>query len=286
VRGGRHHQRRHRSAHRRAGAGRSGHQPRHRSRTHRPAGEDPAAGLSSERPLRHSASRHRQRGGLPRHLHQLQRHDIHRSRGRGVHAERVERRRHRGPRRLRLADVGPPVFVRDWREMSDKYTDPALLRGLTQSRIGRRGLLSAATASAAALGLAACGVKGKAKGTASAAPDAVAKYWAGKTSTGHVNFANWPLYMDPKKPELAQFTKDTGVTVTYKEVINDLASWFAKVQPQLSAGQSIGYDIMVITNGSQFKDFVQLGLFAPLDHSKLPNYAANAAPKYKEEAFD
>jgi spermidine/putrescine transport system substrate-binding protein len=170
--------------------------------------------------------------------------------------------------------------------MSDKYTDPALLRGLTQRRIGRRGLLSAATASAAALGLAACGVKGKAKGTASAAPDAVAKYWAGKTSTGHVNFANWPLYMDPKKPELAQFTKDTGVTVTYKEVINDLASWFAKVQPQLSAGQSIGYDIMVITNGSQFKDFVQLGLFAPLDHSKLPNYAANAAPKYKEEAFD
>ncbi len=170
--------------------------------------------------------------------------------------------------------------------MSNKNTDPALLRGLTQRRIGRRGLLTAATASAAVAGLAACGVKGKATGTASAAPDAVAKYWAGKTGTGHINFANWPLYMDPKKPELAQFTKETGITVTYKEVINDLAAWFAKVQPQLSAGQSIGYDIMVITNGSQFKDFVQLGLYAPLDHSRLPNFEANAAQKYKEESFD
>src|ERR687890_809439 len=60
----------------------------------------------------------------------------------------------------------------------------------------------------------------------------------------------------------------------------------AKVRPQLAAGQSIGYDLMVITNGIQFKQFKDSNFLAPLDPAKLPNYAKNAAPKYKAEAFD
>ncbi len=92
--------------------------------------------------------------------------------------------------------------------------------------------------------------------------------------------------MDPSKPELAQFTKDTGITVTYQEVIEDMGPWFAKVQPQLSAGQSIGYDIMVITNGIQFKQFVQLGFLAPLDPAKLTNFKANVAKSYTTAAYD
>lgn len=164
--------------------------------------------------------------------------------------------------------------------------DPALLRGLTQSRFGRREALRMGGASAFALALAACGVKGTGSPSASAAPDAVAKYWAGKKSTGHVDFANWPLYMDPKHPELKKFTAATGVTVNYQEVIQEMAPWFAKVQPQLKAGQSIGYDLMVITNGIQFGQFKDSGFLAPLDHSKLPNYAANAAKSYASEAFD
>jgi spermidine/putrescine transport system substrate-binding protein len=43
---------------------------------------------------------------------------------------------------------------------------------------------------------------------------------------------------------------------------------------------------MVITNGIQFKQFKDSGFLAPLDHAKLPNYAKNAAPAYKNEAFD
>jgi len=168
--------------------------------------------------------------------------------------------------------------------MSDFLKDPTLLRGLTSRRMGRRGMLKAAGATAAGLGLAACGVKGKA--VTPAAPDAAAKFWAGKVGKGHVNFANWPLYMDPKKPELAKFTKDTGITVTYTEPINDLPTFFAKIQPQLAAHQSIGYDLMVITNGIQFKDCVELGYFAPLDHSKLVNFTKNVAPKYTQEAYD
>ncbi|MDT5043876.1 MAG: spermidine/putrescine transport system substrate-binding protein [Actinoplanes sp.] len=164
--------------------------------------------------------------------------------------------------------------------------DPALIRGLTQRRLGRRDALRLGGASAFAMALAACGVKGTGKPAASVAPDAIAKFWAGKTSTKHVDFANWPLYMDPKHPELKKFTAETGVSVTYQEVIQEMGPWFAKVSPQLKANQSIGYDLMVITNGIQFGQFKDLGYLAPLDHSKLPNYAANAAKSYAAEAFD
>jgi len=164
--------------------------------------------------------------------------------------------------------------------------DPALFRGMTQRRLGRRDALRMGGVSAFAMALAACGVEGTGEPATSAAPDAVAKFWAGKASTKHVDFANWPLYMDPKQPELKKFTAETGITVKYQEVIQEMAPWFAKVQPQLKAGQSIGYDLMVITNGIQFKQFKDSGFLAPLDHAKLPNFAANAAAKYKNEAFD
>jgi spermidine/putrescine transport system substrate-binding protein len=170
--------------------------------------------------------------------------------------------------------------------MSDQHVDPALVRGLVSRRVGRRNVLRAAGIGATAAALAACGVKGKATGKATQAPDAVAKFWAGKTAGTHIDFANWPLYMDPKHPELKKFTAQTGISVTYKEVINDDPTWFAKIQPQLAANQSIGYDLMVMTDGVEFQECVELGFYAPLDHSKMPNFAANAAPKYKNESFD
>jgi spermidine/putrescine transport system substrate-binding protein len=176
--------------------------------------------------------------------------------------------------------------------MSQESSDPTLqhpvaaLRGMTQRRLGRRDVLRAGGLSAAALALAACGVKGKASATASPAADAVEKFWAGKTKNGHVYFANWPLYMDPKKPELAKFTQQTGIQVTYQEVIQDNAEWFAKIQPQLAAGRGIGFDLMVVTDGVQFTELVELQYLAPLDHTKLTNFEANAGAKYKKETFD
>ncbi|MEV6305967.1 spermidine/putrescine ABC transporter substrate-binding protein [Actinoplanes sp. NPDC051861] len=157
---------------------------------------------------------------------------------------------------------------------------------MTQRRLGRRDALRLGGLSAMGAFLAACGVEGKGKPQASVAPDAVAKFWNGKVQNGKVDFANWPLYMDPKKPELAAFTKKTGITVKYDEVIQEMGPWFAKVQPQLSAGQSIGYDLMVITNSIQFGQFRDAGFLAPLDHSKLPNYTANAAKSYAESSYD
>ncbi|MBO3738039.1 polyamine ABC transporter substrate-binding protein [Actinoplanes flavus] len=157
---------------------------------------------------------------------------------------------------------------------------------MTRSRLGRRDALRLGGLSAMGAFLAACGVEGKGKPQASMAPDAVDKFWADKTRNGKLRFAGWPLYMDPKKPELKKFTQRTGIQVTYDEVIQEMAPWFAKVQPQLSAGQSIGYDVMVITNSSQFGQFRDSGFLAPLDHAKLPNYAANAAKSYATSNYD
>nr|WP_240670633.1 spermidine/putrescine ABC transporter substrate-binding protein [Actinoplanes solisilvae] len=158
---------------------------------------------------------------------------------------------------------------------------------MTQRRFGRRDALRLSGLAGMGAALAACGVQGRGtQAPASAEPDAVAKFWAGKAKNGKVDFANWPLYMDPKRPELAKFTKETGIKVNYQEVIQEMGPWFAKVQPQLTAGQSIGFDLMVITNSFQFSQFRDSGFLAPLDHAKLPNYAKNAGAAYKKEEFD
>ncbi|MCW2940656.1 MAG: extracellular solute-binding protein family 1 [Actinomycetia bacterium] len=166
----------------------------------------------------------------------------------------------------------------------NEQIDPALLRGLTQSRYDRRDIVKMFGALGAGAALAACGVTGKK--AAPAQQSDVRKYWAGKTKGGHVDFANWPLYMDPKHPELKKFTQQTGISVTYSEVIQDNPSWFAKIQPQLAAGQSINYDLMVVTNGIVFTELVELGFLAPLDHAKLPNFTKNAGVQYKTESYD
>ncbi|MGI5226698.1 polyamine ABC transporter substrate-binding protein [Actinoallomurus sp. CA-142502] len=159
-------------------------------------------------------------------------------------------------------------------------TNPALLRGMT----GRRDALRLFGLAGAGLGLAACGVKGQ-----KAAPpkqNDVQKYWAGKTKKGHLSFANWTLYIDKNRTPLKEFTRQTGITVTYREVISDDPQWFGKIAPQLQAGQSIGYDLMVVTNGLEFTKLVELGYLVPLDHSQMPNFTKNVGAAYKQESFD
>ncbi|MFC6085535.1 ABC transporter substrate-binding protein [Sphaerisporangium aureirubrum] len=178
--------------------------------------------------------------------------------------------------------------------MTNPSRDLAFLRGLTQPRgrsgmaVTRRDALRMAGLSAAALGLAACGVQGK-KAAAPPQQDAVASYWAGKKQNNVLRFANWPLYIDKdgkNYPTLEQFTKETGIKVTYQEAIQDNSTWFGKIQPQLAANQDIGYDLMVMTNGIQLGRAMALGYLAPLDHAKLPDFAANAGAKYKNPSYD
>ncbi len=167
-------------------------------------------------------------------------------------------------------------------------TNPAFLRGMTQSRsVTRRDALRLAGLSAAGLALAGCGVQGKK--VAPPQKDAVADYWAAKKQNGTLRFANWPLYIDKdgkRYPSLEMFTADTGIKVSYQEAIQDNPSFFGKVQPLLASGSDIGYDLMVLTNGIHLGRAMQLGYLAPLDHSKLPNFAANAAQKVKGPTWD
>ncbi|MFD1935288.1 MULTISPECIES: ABC transporter substrate-binding protein [Nonomuraea] len=167
----------------------------------------------------------------------------------------------------------------------DVRTNPAFLRGMTTSR---RDALKLAGMSAAALALAACGVEGK-KTAATPKQDAIADFWSGKKQNGVLRFANWPLYIDKdgkNYPSLQMFEKDKGIKVTYNEAIQDNGTWFGKIQPQLAANTDIGFDLMVMTNGNQLAKAINLGYLAPLDHSKLPNFAANAAQKVKNPRWD
>jgi len=171
--------------------------------------------------------------------------------------------------------------------------DPSLLRGLTQPRIrtaahavrSRRDVLRLMGASGAGLALAACGVEGKG-GKQNVTRNDVQKYWAGKTKTGVLRWANWPGYIEEDRATLKAFEKANGIKVTYREVIQENAQWFGRIQAPLAAGQDIGFDLMIMTNGIQLEKCRQLGYLAPLDHARLKTFAANAGAGFKNPSYD
>jgi spermidine/putrescine transport system substrate-binding protein len=178
-------------------------------------------------------------------------------------------------------------------EQERPIVDPALLRGLTQPRWSRRAFLGSAGAAGAAALLAACGVQGSSKPATTQGQDAVTKFWAGQTKAGVLNFANWPLYIDVEKvggktvhPTLDNFTKQTGIKVTYKEVIQDNDSFLGRIMPSLKAGQDTGWDLMVITNGGPIEKLIRLQYLTPLDHSKLTNFNRYANPRFRDPTYD
>jgi spermidine/putrescine transport system substrate-binding protein len=177
--------------------------------------------------------------------------------------------------------------------------DAALLRGLTEERLSRAKLLRRAGVGAAALGLtgflSACGVGGSSGGATTAGGAAAsesvgsAAWWAKQKQAGVLDFANWPLYIDTdhgKHPSLNQFTKQTGIKVAYKEVIQDNAPFYAKIRPSLQAGQGTGYDIVVMTNGWYLTELIDHKWLIPLDLSQLPNFTKYASPIVQSPAYD
>jgi spermidine/putrescine transport system substrate-binding protein len=142
-------------------------------------------------------------------------------------------------------------------------------------------------------GLAAAGLAGASCGTESSPPPArarpaspAARFWARQRRHGRVDFANWPLYIDAGHRTLTEFTATTGISVSYTEVIQDTPSWFAKINPILLAGESIGYDVMVITDGFQFSQLLAEGELLPLDQARLGSFYQNASAKFKRRSFD
>jgi spermidine/putrescine transport system substrate-binding protein len=164
---------------------------------------------------------------------------------------------------------------------------------IPRGRVDRRDFLRLAGAGAGMSALAACGVSGAAKvqPKGKALTNDVNAFWKGKTKTSEMNWAQWPLYIDVGKnksdhPSIDQFTAKTGIKVNYSEVIQDDSTFFAKVQPSLSAGQYSGYDVATITNGIYLDKFRELGLLVPLDHDYLKNFEKYAGAAYKKASYD
>ncbi len=186
-------------------------------------------------------------------------------------------------------------------QQNDLLKDPAFLRGLTMRRMTRRDLFRSAGVGAGALSLgailAACGGTsadgggGGDGGTGGGGGDGGIDWNAEPNNT--LNFANWPLYIDKAKvngqvtyPSLDEFTAATGIEVKYRESINSNEGFFGKIQPQLAAGQSTGWDIIVITNGTTLDTLLRLEYLVPLPTDKRPNFDANASVAVKDPAYD
>ena len=149
----------------------------------------------------------------------------------------------------------------------------------------RRDVLTLGGLAAAGLALAGCG-GGAPLPTAVQPRSPVKAYWARQRRHGTVNFANWPLYIDTGHKTLQEFTAATGITVNYSEVIQEVSDWVGKISPILRSGQSIGYDMMVVTNGFWFSELVSMGELVPLDQSMLVNFHKYAAPRFQHRSFD
>jgi spermidine/putrescine transport system substrate-binding protein len=153
-------------------------------------------------------------------------------------------------------------------------------------RITRKVFLRRAAASGTVLTvpglLAACG------GGSSGSP-------GGGSTTAHklaktLHFSNWTLYIDNKPggrhPSLDQFQKKYGVHVDYREDINDNASFFSKIEPDLARGQSTGRDIIVMTDNSRYPALlVKKGWVEKLDKSAIPNIK-NLVPQQRNPSWD
>ncbi len=150
---------------------------------------------------------------------------------------------------------------------------------LTRRKLLERGLLGGAAIALPGIAAACGGTTGKSSGSTSV-EEKLAKT---------LNFSNWTLYIDTKgqtHPSLDEFQKKFGVHVDYKEDINDNASFFGKIQGQLRRGQSIGRDIIVMTDNSRYPSLlVEKGWVEKLDKSAIPNIK-NLVPVQRHPSWD
>jgi spermidine/putrescine transport system substrate-binding protein len=115
------------------------------------------------------------------------------------------------------------------------------------------------------------------------------RWWSDRARTGVLDFANWPYYIDrhrDRRPSLELFTRETGIRVNYYRPIKDTPSFFARIRPLLRAGRSLGYDLIVLTNGPEVSEMMESGWLIPLDHAYLEHFAAHAGPLVRDPAWD
>jgi spermidine/putrescine transport system substrate-binding protein len=174
--------------------------------------------------------------------------------------------------------------------------------GISRRQILRRGAYGLGGLALAPI-LAACGGEDAppattgttgATGVTGASPTGATGFdWASQSQHGTVTWANWPLYIDKEKidgskqsPTLLAFTDQTGIEVTYDEVIPEYASFFAKIQPVLAAGQTLDYDVLTMGFPRWLPTMQDLGYLTPLDQDRLENFYAHAGPAMQARPYD
>ncbi|MFZ4515310.1 MAG: polyamine ABC transporter substrate-binding protein [Acidimicrobiia bacterium] len=116
------------------------------------------------------------------------------------------------------------------------------------------------------------------------APSLLAACASGGSSGGpnSVSISNWTSYFSAEAKKA--FERASGLKLTYTEDINDNNEYFAKIQPNLSKGKSIGRDGIVLTDWMANRLINQLQWVQPLDAEKMTNKknlrAALASPGF------
>ncbi len=105
-----------------------------------------------------------------------------------------------------------------------------------------------------------------------------------------VKWANWTAYIDmngkeTQSPTLEAFMEQTGIEVSYSEDVDDNDSYYAKVGPQLRAGQSIDRDIFTLTDWMATR-VIRDQLCQPLELIQMPNVVGNLLQPLKDVSFD
>ena len=153
---------------------------------------------------------------------------------------------------------------------------------MTDPRTTRRIFLGRAGSLALASSLAGCGIEGTLERAQKAATPIPTVHHP-KVPIGDWTFSNWPLYIDKKV--LKTFDQRYGGHVKYVEDINDNDEFYGKVRQQLQANQSIGRDIVVLTDPMAAK-WVRNHYVQALDRNNIKNVTANLVDNLRTIPYD
>lgn len=143
----------------------------------------------------------------------------------------------------------------------------------------REKLIIALAGLALSVGLAACGSDlggGEREGEVEVAE-------AQGEASGDLFVSNWPFYID--RNTVPEFEKATGVSVTYKEDVDDNNVIFTKLQPLLQEGESGGRDIVVVTDWMA-KKMYDLGYLQEFDEDAIAPAKENLVPSLQSPSID
>src|SRR5688500_9785841 len=154
--------------------------------------------------------------------------------------------------------------------MARESFESSLERILAEDRMNRRRFVGRAGSSALAFSavgafLAACG--GAEGQNESGGQASEPKVDHPKTPLTEIVFSNWPLYID--KAVIKDFNREFDATLKYSEDINDNNEFFGKVRQQLERKQSIGRDLVALTDWMAAR-WIRLGYVEGIDRDNVP----------------